>query len=152
MAVSYVIDKKRRLVVTTCRDHLTFAQLQACQAQLLNDPDFNPDFKHLIDTTGITLMDVSDEARPRHLRHGPLDGNTSRYGEAGDEVAIFRDMGSGLDGSASTLFQSSLGDPEPVAPALVCPAAQLYRAAVLACIECGNFRSVTKQYPDQYAQ
>jgi hypothetical protein len=84
MAVSYVIDKKRRLVVTTCRDHLTFAQLQACQAQLLNDPDFNPDFKHLIDTTGITLMDVSvDEARPRHLRHGPLDGNTSRYGEAG---------------------------------------------------------------------
>jgi len=117
MAVSYLIDKTRRLVVTTCRDHLTFAQLQASQAQLLNDPDFNPDFNHLIDTSAITQLDVSmDEARmiasrgifspasrgafvapdPAIFGMGRMMATHHDIAKLGDEVGIFRDLEAAL--------------------------------------------------------
>lgn len=64
MPVRYVIDKERRLVVTTGWDRVTSAEITATQEQLRNDPDLNPDFNHLIDTTGVTVMDVSlDDAK-----------------------------------------------------------------------------------------
>jgi hypothetical protein len=54
MPVSYVIDKKRRLVISTARDSVTFAEVNAHQNRLLSDPDFNPEFNQFLDGTGMT--------------------------------------------------------------------------------------------------
>jgi hypothetical protein len=64
MPCHYVIDRERRLVITTASDRVTFAEVKTHQDQLRSDPDFNPEFNQLIDATAITVLDVSvDEAK-----------------------------------------------------------------------------------------
>lgn len=64
MPYRYVIDKESRLVISTGWDRLTFAEAKALQDQLKNDPEFDPEFKRLIDFTALTAFDMStDEAR-----------------------------------------------------------------------------------------
>jgi hypothetical protein len=41
MPIAYVISKERRLVITTASDRVTFAEFQAYQDRLLNDPISN---------------------------------------------------------------------------------------------------------------
>jgi hypothetical protein len=59
MPISYVVDKDRRLVITTATDRVTFAEFQAYQDQLLIDPDFQPEFNQLVDGTAVTLLDIT---------------------------------------------------------------------------------------------
>ena len=59
MPVRYVILKDRRLVITTAEGRVTVDEVKAHQDQLLNDPDFNPEFDQLIDGTAITAVDMS---------------------------------------------------------------------------------------------
>ena len=71
MPCRYVIDKERRLVISTAWDRLTFAQAKAHDDQLLSDPDFSPEFNQLMDATAVTAMDMSiergqDVGPPRH--------------------------------------------------------------------------------------
>jgi hypothetical protein len=61
MPVRYVIDKQRRLVHTTVWDRLTFAEAQAYEHQLWNDPDFDPEFNQLLDLTALTGSSMSME-------------------------------------------------------------------------------------------
>ncbi|HXZ42473.1 MAG TPA: hypothetical protein VEG68_17160 [Terriglobales bacterium] len=61
MPLRYVIDKERRLVLTTGWDRLTYAQTKSLQDQLLNDPDFDPKFNQLIDLTALTGLGMSTE-------------------------------------------------------------------------------------------
>jgi len=61
MPIAYVISKERRLVITTASDRVTFAEFQAYQDRLLNDPDFKPDFNQLVDGTAVTLLDITIE-------------------------------------------------------------------------------------------
>ena len=64
MPCRYVIDKERRLVITTGLNRVTFAEAKAHQDQLVSDPDFNPEFNQLIDATAVTALDMSvDEAK-----------------------------------------------------------------------------------------
>jgi len=58
MPVEYIIDKQRRLVVTTAWDRVTFADFKAHQDRLLNDPDFDPDFNQLLDGTRVAESDI----------------------------------------------------------------------------------------------
>ena len=84
----YVIDKERRLVISTGWDRLTFAQAKAHDDQLWSDPDFNPGFNQLIDTTAITTLDISaDEARA--LARRPLFSFDSRRAFVATNTAIF---------------------------------------------------------------
>jgi hypothetical protein len=61
MPIRYVIDKKRRLVISFGWDRLTFAEIRSHQDQLTSDPNFNPNFNQLIDTTGIAALEISTE-------------------------------------------------------------------------------------------
>jgi hypothetical protein len=59
MPCRYVIDKERRLVVTTAWDRVTFAEAKAHQDQLANDPAFDPDFDQLLDASAAVAIDAS---------------------------------------------------------------------------------------------
>ena len=61
MTVRYAIYKELRLVVSTASDRVTFADIRSHQDQLLNDPDFDPQFNQFIDTTAVTVLDLSTQ-------------------------------------------------------------------------------------------
>lgn len=117
MPCRYVIDKERRLVITTGWDHLTFAEAKAHQDQLLIDPDFNPEFDQLIDFTAVTALDMSaDEARmmarrgvyspkskrafiaanPTIFGMGRLMGTHDEIAREPDQVGVFHDLDAAL--------------------------------------------------------
>jgi len=59
MPWTYVIDRHRRLIVSTGSGRLTFAEAKTHDEQLENDPDFDPDFNQIIDFTALTAFEVS---------------------------------------------------------------------------------------------
>lgn len=59
MPVRSTIYKEHRLVVTIEEGRVTFADMQANQDRLLNDPDFDPQFNQLSDATLATDTDLS---------------------------------------------------------------------------------------------
>jgi len=61
MPCRYVIDGEHRLVISTAWDRVSFAEVNAHQDKLLSDPNFNPDFKQLVDATAVTGLDLSIE-------------------------------------------------------------------------------------------
>jgi len=64
MPYTYVIDKERRLVISTASGNVTFAEIMAHLDQLVGEPDFSPGFNHFIDWTAATNLDIStDEAK-----------------------------------------------------------------------------------------
>jgi hypothetical protein len=64
LKVRYSIDKHQRLIVTTAEGCVTFDDARGHQDRLLVDPDFDPSFDQLIDTTHVTNIDISaDEVR-----------------------------------------------------------------------------------------
>ncbi|MGO9084090.1 MAG: hypothetical protein ACLQBK_02600 [Candidatus Sulfotelmatobacter sp.] len=54
-----VIDKERRLIVTTGWDRVTFTEAKSHNEQLQRDPDFDPEFNQLIDLSGVTRLEFS---------------------------------------------------------------------------------------------
>lgn len=64
MPVSYVIDKERRLVITTGWGRVTFSEINAYEDRLRSDPDFSPELSQFVDGGGATALDISvDEAK-----------------------------------------------------------------------------------------
>jgi hypothetical protein len=64
MPCRYAIDVEHKLVVSRAWDRVTFAEVDAHQDKLASDPDFNPEFKQLVDATEVTNLDISiDEAK-----------------------------------------------------------------------------------------
>jgi hypothetical protein len=61
MTVRYAIYKELRLVISTASDRVTFADIKSHQDQLLNDPDFDPQFNQFIDMTAVTVIDISTQ-------------------------------------------------------------------------------------------
>jgi hypothetical protein len=61
MPLSFVIDKQRKLVVSTASGLVTYSEIAAHQVQLKNDPDFDPTFDQLVDATGVTKISVKVE-------------------------------------------------------------------------------------------
>jgi len=67
--VSYMIDKKHRLILTIGDGSVTVSEIRNHQDRLLSDPDFDPAFNQLIDVTTATRFDMSvDEAKQVALR------------------------------------------------------------------------------------
>jgi hypothetical protein len=88
MPVRYVIEKERRLVISTGSDRVTFADLKAHQDQLVSDPDFNPEFNQLLDGIAVTALDVSvDEAKT--LANRKVFSSTSLRAFVAPSPAIF---------------------------------------------------------------
>ena len=64
MPSSYVIDKERKLVITTAWGDCSADDVLEFRKQVLKDRDFDPSFSQLADFTGVTKVDVSpDEVR-----------------------------------------------------------------------------------------
>lgn len=54
----YVIDKDRRLIITTAEGVVTAAEVKSKLDRLFSDPDFDPRLNELIDATRVTKMYV----------------------------------------------------------------------------------------------
>jgi hypothetical protein len=57
--VQYTIDKEQGLIITTAEGNVRFDDIKAHQDRLLADPDFDENFDQLIDTTGVTNIELS---------------------------------------------------------------------------------------------
>jgi hypothetical protein len=62
MPCSYIIDKERRLVISTGFGLVTFEEMKAHQNKLFGDPDFKAEFDQLIDATAVTKIELSRDA------------------------------------------------------------------------------------------
>ena len=56
MPLSYVIDKKNRLVLVTATGVLTVDEILEFRRQFTSDPDFDPNFSQLGDMSGVTQV------------------------------------------------------------------------------------------------
>ena len=77
MSLSFVIDKQRRLVISTASGPVTNSEIAAHQVGLKNHPDFDPTFDQLIDATGVTKISVTVE-EIRTVARQRLFGSSSR--------------------------------------------------------------------------
>jgi hypothetical protein len=59
MPASYEIDPSRRLVITRLEDPVTEDEVNDHNQRLRTDPAFNPDYRQLVDMTGLTEIVVS---------------------------------------------------------------------------------------------
>jgi len=59
LPVSYKIDKKRRLVLTTWSGVLSEAEILAHQQQLVIDPGFDRSFSQISDFTSVRAVDIN---------------------------------------------------------------------------------------------
>jgi hypothetical protein len=66
-----VIDKERRIVITTAWDRVTFAEGKAHQDKLKSDPDFSPEFNQPLDATKVTALEITPE-EARRIAQGSL--------------------------------------------------------------------------------
>jgi hypothetical protein len=117
MPCRYVIDKERRLVISTAWDRVSFAEAKAHQDQLKDDPAFDPTFSQLLDATGVTGLDASmDEIRilarrgifspssrrafvassPEIFGMGRVLGAYLEMGQVPQQVNVFYDLSSAL--------------------------------------------------------
>ncbi len=88
MPCQYVIDKARRLVITTGWDRVTFAEAKALQDGLMSDPQFDSSFHQLIDGSAVTSMEMSpDEIRMIGSRR--FFSPTSRRAVVATRPAVF---------------------------------------------------------------
>ena len=61
MPLSYRIDKSLGVVFIASEGVVTAQEITDHQQALLQDPDFNPSFKVLLDWTEVTSLDASTE-------------------------------------------------------------------------------------------
>jgi len=76
MPFSYLIDTKRRLVISTAWGCVTFEEVKAYQNGLLSDPDFTPEFDQFLDATCLTTLDLSI-VEAKTIARRPLFSRTS---------------------------------------------------------------------------
>jgi len=61
MPCSYVIDKERRLVITTGEGCVTPAEIKALRKQARGDPDFDREFNEVVDFRAVTALDINSQ-------------------------------------------------------------------------------------------
>ena len=112
MPAQYKIDTERRMVFTVAYGILTDQDAYTHQEKLRDDPDFDPSFSQLIDSTNVTEADgLSTEAVYKLARRNPFGAGSQRAFVASnrllyvmfhvfqtltedhsDEVVIFKDL------------------------------------------------------------
>jgi hypothetical protein len=61
LSAFYMIDKERRVVMTTGSGTFTMSDALRHQDNLLQDPDFDPSFSQIMDLTHVTRFDVEPD-------------------------------------------------------------------------------------------
>lgn len=113
----YKIDKERRLVMTTASGVFTREDVLDCQRKLAKDPDFDPTFSQLLDTTHVSKSDVGADdiqkfaetdlfaphaRRAIIVKHDVCYGfarmfELLREGKGEHGISVFRDLEEGLN-------------------------------------------------------
>jgi hypothetical protein len=88
MPARYVIDKERRLVISTAWGRLSLTDIQAHRDQLLSDPDFDPGYNQLVDATAVTDFEPTT-AEIRSLAQRRIFSGTSRRALVGSSTLIY---------------------------------------------------------------
>jgi hypothetical protein len=99
MPCSYVVDKQKRLVLTTAWNRVTFAEAKHHQDQLKDDPSFDPDFNQLLDASAVTAIDMT-VAEIKRLARRHIFSSTSRrafVATSPDVFGVGRLMGAHLE-------------------------------------------------------
>lgn len=82
MPATYVIDKRRRLVITTASGVLTFQDCARHQDRLIEDPEFDPTYNQLLDFVDVTSYRL-DELAFRFLTVRHIFSGQSRRAAVG---------------------------------------------------------------------
>ena len=61
MPVRYIIDKERRLVITTGEGRVTPGEITALRNQARGDPDFDREFNELVDFRAVTTLEINSQ-------------------------------------------------------------------------------------------
>jgi hypothetical protein len=88
MPCRYVIDKKRRLVITTGEGCVTAAEIKALRTQALGDPDFDREFDEVVDFRAVTKIDLTSE-EARQLAGTEVFSPDSKIALVANSPAIF---------------------------------------------------------------
>ena len=88
MPLSYVIDKQRRVVLSTGTGIVTFAEIRAHQDALTSDSAFAPQFNQLLDLTAATGLDISN-SEARVVAAHKLFSQRSRRAFVASQTAIY---------------------------------------------------------------
>ena len=112
MPAEYTIDKARRMVFSEAYGPITDQEVLAHQDKLRDDPDFDPGFSQLIDSTNVTKADdLSTDAIYKLARRNPFGEGSQRAfvasnrllyimfhvfqtitEEHSDEIVVFKDL------------------------------------------------------------
>jgi hypothetical protein len=106
MPVEYIIDKERRLVISTAWGRVTFAEARAHQERLRDDPDFHPEFNQFLDATDVSALDITAEEAQTLGRNSPHFASVSRRAWVslspflfgmGRMIGIYREIAGGTE-------------------------------------------------------
>jgi hypothetical protein len=78
MPVSYKIDKRKRLVVCMVTGVCTANDVLGFHREIVKNPDFDPSFSQLVDSTGITRSEISPEHMRSVAEQSPFSANSRR--------------------------------------------------------------------------
>jgi hypothetical protein len=79
MPAEYTIDKSRRMGFSKAYGIITDQEVYAHQDKLRDDPDFDPSFSQLVDSTNVTKAeDLSLEAIYKLARRNPFGAGSQR--------------------------------------------------------------------------
>lgn len=78
MPCRYVIDKERKLVVSTAWGHVTADEMMVHDDRLRSDPDFSPEFNQLADGTGVESVEGTRDEMRRAAGRSPFSLGSRR--------------------------------------------------------------------------
>ena len=105
MPCTYTIDSQRKLVITTASEVLTAVEAFEHQNSLVTDAQFRPDFNQLLDLTGVTKFEMTNDDMRRLAQRnffGPgvrraVVVNSSFLHGVARMLATFRDLAGGKE-------------------------------------------------------
>ena len=86
MPLEYVVDRKRRLVISVAYGRLTFADAQQHQADLSADPSFESSFDQIVDCTRVTEFALSPSEVRMLAARSVFSHGSRRVGIAPDDL------------------------------------------------------------------
>ena len=88
MPISYQIDPKQQLVVSHLSGVVTNDEVQAHNSSLPTDPHFDPNYRQLIDLTGITEIRITTDTVTTAAQHQYFTPGTRRAFVATSEATF----------------------------------------------------------------
>jgi hypothetical protein len=106
MPIDYYIDTDRKIVITRSEGRVTLPEFRSYQERLVADPNFDPDFNQLINSTRVTEAAIP-ATEGAHLAERPIFSKTSRRAWVVSNTEMAR-MKAGLFAAQMSVHSESL--------------------------------------------